>query len=64
MSKKHRLCISAKDVANILDLSPRQAQRKYQQAKDAYSKVKHQHLTVGEFAAYYGLPLTEVVERL
>lgn len=64
MSKKHRLCISAKDVANILDLSPRQAQRKYQQAKDAYSKARHQQLTVREFADYYGLPLAEVVERL
>ena len=64
MSKKYRLCISAKDVAIILDLSPRQAQRKYQQAKDAYSKSKHQPLTVREFAAYYGLPLVDVIDRL
>ncbi|WP_270087380.1 hypothetical protein [Sphingobacterium sp. SYP-B4668] len=64
MSKKHRLCVNAKDVAAILDLSTRQAQRKYQQAKDAHGKAKHQHLTVREFATYYGLPLEEVLERL
>ena len=64
MTKKYRLCISAKDVATVLDLSPRQAQRKYQQAKDAYGKARHQHLTVHEFAAYYDLPLAEVIERL
>jgi len=64
MTKKYRLCISAKDVASVLDLSPRQAQRKYQQAKDAYGKARHQQLTVQEFAAYYDLPLAEVIERL
>jgi len=64
MSKKQRLCISPKDIATVLDLSPRHAQRKYQQAKDAYGKAKHQQLTVQEFASYYGLPLAEVLELL
>lgn len=64
MTKKYRLCISAKDIASVLDLSPRQAQRKYQQAKDAYGKASHQHLTVHEFAAYYGLPIDDVIARL
>lgn len=64
MTKKYRLCISPKDIALVLDLSPRQAQRKYQQAKDAYGKAKHQQLTVSEFAEYYGLPLADVIERL
>ncbi|GEM_PF-1649506 len=64
MSKKYRLCINPKDVALVLDLSPRQAQRKYQQAKDAYGKAKHQQLTIHEFAAYYDLPLAEIIERL
>ncbi|MCW8312053.1 hypothetical protein K7A41_12535 [Sphingobacterium sp. InxBP1] len=64
MTKKHRLCISPKDIALVLDLSPSQAQRKYRQAKDAYGKARHQQLTVREFAEYYDLPLEEILERL
>ncbi|WP_144062802.1 hypothetical protein [Sphingobacterium paucimobilis] len=64
MSKKPRLCIYPKDVEIILDLSPRQAFRRYQTVKDAYGKLKHQELTFREFADYYGLPLDDVYDKL
>ncbi|MFD2554738.1 hypothetical protein [Sphingobacterium tabacisoli] len=64
MSKKNRLCIYPKDIEIILDLSPRQAHRRYQLAKDAYGKQKHQELTFREFADYYGLPLDDIHAKL
>lgn len=47
-----------------MDISIRQAHRRYQQLKDAYKREKHQYVTVREFCDYYGLPLDEVLERL
>ncbi|SFS49364.1 hypothetical protein [Sphingobacterium wenxiniae] len=64
LKKSKRLCISPKDIAIILDISLRQANRRYNQAKDAYGRLRHQHLTFREFAEYYGLPLDELYERL
>lgn len=64
MTKKHRLVISPKDIAMVLDTSVRNARRKYQQARDAYGKAPHQMLTIYEFSEYYGIPIEDIIDRL
>ncbi|TYP91338.1 hypothetical protein BC792_12046 [Sphingobacterium allocomposti] len=62
--KSPRLCITPKDIAYILNVSLRQASRRYNQVKDAYGRLRHQELTVQEFADYYGLPVNEIYARM
>lgn len=64
MVLKKRLTIKPKDISIILQISFRQAQRKYQQAKSAHGRVKHQEITFKEFGEYFGLKEQDLYDHL
>lgn len=45
-------------------MSYKQASRRYNQAKDALGRLRHQELTFKEFADYFGLDVEDIYRQL
>lgn len=61
--KTKRLSIYPKDVALVLDISPRQARRHLHIIRAALGKEPHQFISFAEFADYTGLEEHEIRKR-
>ena len=55
-----RKIVKAADVALLFGKSTRQSSRLLCAVKVSLGKQRHQHVTVQEFAHYYGIPEKEV----
>lgn len=61
--KTRRLCIYPKDIALILDITPRHARRYLHMIRAALGKKPHQFISISEFADYTGLDEEEIRRR-
>ena len=59
-----RLCIYPKEVAGLLNISERQAQRVLQSIRKELNKKKKQAITIREFAEYKGFDAADVLKAL
>lgn len=59
-----KVCIYPKDVQCIMGKTYTQARLYLSKVKQALGKEPHQFVSVGEFAAYTGLPLDEIVRSI
>ncbi|MNY42957.1 hypothetical protein D3C86_1778860 [compost metagenome] len=59
-----RLCIYPQEVALLLKVSERQAQRIFKAIRKELNKKKHQAITLREFSEYKGFEEAEVEQKL
>ena len=59
-----RVCICPKDVQWITGKSERQSREVISRIKKLHSKQKHQAVTIGEFCAYMGLDIEEIIQYI